>query len=129
MPELTFDDHSKVRDIAALKAFESFRVAALESLKAPLSNLSRWSLLSFILVGLSAACVLVGVVVSIVDHDVLQIASTSAAAVSSLINGFVATQLRAAREDVVSNKKTILNELRIAGGRLFGEREPSLFYT
>jgi len=93
--------------------------AILDSLKEPLQQLSRWSILTLCLVGLSVGLVIVGAASALFWHTQTGLLTSVSSLLTSIISGMLLVQLRKAEAEVKLSRADILKQFQAASDRFF----------
>jgi len=118
-----------LQEQAAFDAFNRSQELALQTLNAPLQQLTRWSIVTLALVALSVILVLAGAAAALFLNTQVGVLTAVTSTISSIVSGLLFGQLRNAQQAVQSSQQNVLQQLRAASDRLFDQwpfKEPKV---
>lgn len=109
-----------IRETAAHDSFKKFQELMLDSLDEPLKQLSRWSTLTLVLVGVSVTLIIVGAASAMFLGTRVSVLTSISSVFSSIISSLLYIQLRQARTDVKEARLEVIKQYKESSERFFG---------
>ncbi len=110
-----------LREKASYENFLKFQEETLQTLRQPLQQLNRWSMLTVFLVTLSVLLIIVGAAGTLFGNTQVGLLTSTSSILSSLVSSVLYFQLRQARNEVKDSRAPLLQLFKEASERFFTE--------